>query len=104
MTSREPERSAHDELRNALAQLQVYEAIAVAANDAHAVLDAMLNAADPDAAHLALRQRYGFSEDQAQAVIEMQFRRMTSNDRRKIKERRDELAAQVEVLEKELGS
>ena len=103
MTSRDPELTADVELRNALYQLQVYEAIAIAANDAHGVLDVMLSASDSAAARRALEQGYGFTEVQACAVMDVQFRRMTSMDRRKIEQRHHELVAQVAVLEEELG-
>jgi DNA gyrase/topoisomerase IV subunit A len=53
----------------------------VAANDAHGTLDAMLGASDPDTAGRALQQRYGFTELQATAVMDMQFRRVTALDR-----------------------
>ena len=103
MTSRDPESTADDDLRMALQQLQVYEAIAVAASDAHAVLDSMLSASDPDAAREVLQQRYDFTEMQAWAVMDVQFRRMTSLDRQKLEERRQELVEQVAALQDEVG-
>ena len=65
-----PELTNDDELRNARLEMQIYEAIVVAANDAHAVLDCVLDAADPEAARRALEGRFGFNETQAWAVIE----------------------------------
>ena len=103
MTARDPELTAHVELRNTLYQLRVYEAIAVATNDAHATLDAMLGAPDADSARRALEQRYGFTEVQATAVMDVQFRRVTALDRWKIEQRRQQLAERVLVLEAELG-
>jgi DNA gyrase/topoisomerase IV subunit A len=103
VTGRDPELTAEVELRNALYQLQVYEAIAVATNDAHSTLDAMLGASDPGAAQRELKERYGFSDIQAAAVMDVQFRRVTAIDRQKIEQRRRELAERVRVLEKELG-
>lgn len=102
MTDRDPELTAGVELRNSLYELQVYEAIAVAMNDAHAALDAMLGASDPDAAGRALQRRFGFTEVQAVAVMDMQFRRVTAIDRAKIEQHRQELAARIAVLEAEL--
>jgi len=98
VTNRESESTVEAELSTALQQLHVYEAVVVAANDAHAVLDAILEASDPEAALVALRRRYGFTEVQGWAVMEVQFRRMTAADRRKIEQRRDELAALVAGL------
>lgn len=103
MTGRDPERTADVELRNALYQLQVYDALAVATNDAHAALDAMLGASDPESARQALEQRFGFTGTQADAVLNLQFRRVTSIDRQKIELQRQEIAERVQVLEAELG-
>ena len=103
MTDRDPELSADVELRNAQYQLRIYEAIAIATNDAHGALEAVLGASDPDAARRALQHRYGFTELQATAVMDMQFRRVTAIDREKIEQRHQELASRVTALEAELG-
>lgn len=102
MTGRDPELTAGLELQNSLYELRVYEAIAVATNDAHGTLDAMLGASDPEAAGRALQRRFGFSELQAIAVMDLQFRRVTAIDRQKIEQRRQELAARVVALEADL--
>ena len=91
------------ELRNTRYELGVYEAIGAAANDAHGTLETMLTASDPEAARHALQQRYGFTEVQSLAVMDMQFRRLTATDREKIEQRRHELAQRVRFLEAELG-
>ncbi|MGN6130384.1 MAG: hypothetical protein ACTHOK_08595 [Nocardioidaceae bacterium] len=102
MTGRDPELTADVELRNTLYQLQVYEALAVAMDDAHVTLDAMLRAPDPEGARRDLEQRFGFTEMQATAVMDLQFRRVTASDRQKIEQRRQELADRVLALEAEL--
>lgn len=103
MTGRDLELTAGVELRNRLHELHIYEAFAVATDDALGTLDVMLGAADPEAARQGLQRRYGFSELQAVAVMDMQFRRVTVIDREKIEQRRQELAARVMVLQAELG-
>ena len=103
MTDREPGFTPEDELRNLRDQLHIHDALAVAADDAHAVLDAVLSALDPDAARRALELRYGFTETQAWAVMDVQFRRMTALDRQKIEQRRAELAARTAAVEEEIG-
>lgn len=103
MTGRDPTFTAEDELRSLREQLHIYEAIVVAADDAHAVLDVVLEASDPDDAHRALRRRYGFTDPQAWAVMEVQFRRMTALDRQKIADRRSELVARAAAVEAELA-
>ena len=103
MTSRDPETTAEGDLRDALRQVHIYEAIAIAASDAHAVLDIMLSASDPDAAYRALEDRYDFTEVQVWAVMDLQFRRLTSTDRHEIEQRHNEVTARVTALERELG-
>lgn len=103
MAGGDPELPANVELQNMLYQLQVYEALVVAANDAHAALDAMLGASDPESGRRALEERFGFTDVQATAVLDLQFRRMTGVDRQKIEQRRDEIADRVRFLEGELG-
>ena len=102
MTSRDPDLTPEVELQNALRLVEIYEAIATAAADAHAVLDIMLNASDPEAAHQALVDRYDFTEVQAWAVMEVQFRRLTSADRSKIEQRHLELQEWVATLGRDL--
>lgn len=98
-----PERTADDERRNALLQMQIFEAIAIVANDAHAVLDSVLNASDPDAARRVLEDRYGFTETQAQAVMDLPFGRLTATDRHTFEQQRGQLAARVEALDESVG-
>jgi DNA gyrase subunit A len=99
-----PERNAEDELRNARLQMLIYEAIAIAASDAHTVLATVMGASAPEAAGRALQDRYGFTEVQASAVMDVQFRRLTSTYLHKIEEYRHELAARVSVLEGRPGN
>ena len=83
-------------------QALIYEAIVAAAGDAHAVLDILLDAADPDDARRTLRERYGFSEVQASAVLDVQLRRLTSSDLQRIRGHLEEVVARVAVLEEQL--
>jgi len=103
MANRDPELGAEEVMQDLLRQVHIYEAVSTAASDAHAVLDVMFSAADPRAASRALMDRYGFSEVQAWAVIELQFRRMTAADRTKIERRLEELGGQVRELQRQRG-
>lgn len=75
----------------------------MAAKDAHAVLDIVLNATDPVAAQRALADRYGFTDAQARAVTDAQFGRLTSSELDRIEQRRRQLGRRIEVLEQELA-
>jgi DNA gyrase/topoisomerase IV subunit A len=98
MSSHDPDGAAA-ELERVRAQLHIYEAVAVASNDPHSTLDAILSSPDPDAARRALHEHFGFSEIQALAVMDLQFRRVTALDREKIHQRRRELTDTVLDLE-----
>ncbi len=102
MPSRDLESILANDLPIARQQLEVYEAISVAANDAHAVLEVILGAPNSAAARAVLQQRYGFTEVQSSAVMDMQFRRMTSEDREVLERRREEVVAEVGALEAEV--
>jgi DNA gyrase/topoisomerase IV subunit A len=95
--------TAETDLRVGRQQVLIYEAVLVAAGDAHAVLDVLLDAADPDAAHAALRERYGFTEVQAFAVLDLQLSRVTSSQRQRIEQGLHEVRARVAELEEQLG-
>lgn len=101
--NRDPESDPEADLQDVLRQVHIYEAIATAASDARAVLDVMLTAADPEAANRALVDRYAFTEVQAWAVMDVQFRRLTVTDRKKIEQRLHELRERVNDLERQLG-
>jgi DNA gyrase subunit A len=104
MTYGHSETDVRNELRGAQDQVQVLEAIVVAVNDAHRVLDAVLKASGQAAARGALEQQYGFTEMQATAVLDMQFGRMNAIDVEGFEQRRQELTARVAALKAELGA
>ena len=102
MPRRDLESILANDLPIARQQLEVYKAISVAASDAHAVLEVILTASNSAAARAALQQRYRFTEVQSSAVMDMQFRRMTSEDRENLEKRREEVVAEVAALEVEV--
>jgi hypothetical protein len=95
MTGRDPEFTAGVEPRY---ESQVYGAIAVAMNDAARDTRPNSAASDPEAAGRAPRHRFGFTELQSVAVMDMEFRRVTGIDREKIEQGRQKLAARVVVM------
>jgi len=79
---------------------RLYEALVTMMQHPHAVLDVLLQADDPDSATTALRERFGFDEVQAQAVMDLQFRRATARDRREIEDRHREISEQLALLQR----
>ncbi len=86
------------ELQQTEARLHVLDGLGIAIQEARAVLDVVLEAADVDAARNAVQTRLGLDEIQANAVLDLQFRRTTELDRRKIEEHRQELVEHAEFL------
>jgi DNA gyrase subunit A len=68
------------------------------------VIDLIRKAPDVDAARARLMKRFKLSELQAQAILEMQLRRLAALERKKIEDEYKELIAQIKVLESLLRS
>lgn len=98
MGRRYEELSVADEVELTTQQLHVLDGLTVAARDPRAVLDLILDSDDVEIAAVALKDRFGLTEVQARAVLDMQFRRVARLDRSKLVERRDELADQLNYL------
>ncbi len=98
MPSRNNELPLADEIRQTDEQLHIYDGLARAIEEPHAALDIVLQAEDPDTASAALRDRFGLDRIQATAVLDLQFRRATRLDRRKIDDRRRELTDHAAFL------
>lgn len=79
-------------------QLHIYDGLATAMRDPRLVLDLVLEADDVDDALAVLRARLGLDEVQAHAVVDLQFRRATKLDRRKLEGRRQEVGSHLEFL------
>lgn len=91
MPSRNYELPLADEIRQTEEQLHIYDGVARAVGEPNEILDIILQAEDPDAASAALQNRFGLDPIQATAVMDLQFRRATRRDRRRIDDRRREL-------------
>lgn len=99
MPSRNEELPLAIEIQQTKAQLHISDGLVTAMREPGVVLDAVLESEDVDAARALLRERFGLSEVQTSAVLDLQFRRAGKLDRRKMEERREEISAQLEYLE-----
>ena len=66
------------ELRKAEARAHVLEGYLIALEHLDAVIDLIRRSADAEAARLGLMERYGLSEEQAQAILDLRLQRLTS--------------------------
>jgi len=75
-----------------------------ALENAEDVVEAIRNSEDRDAAKAALREMWGFSEEQAAHIVRMQLGSLTSMEVEAIEDEYDDVQAEIERLESILGS
>lgn len=98
MPSRDHKLSLSAEIEMTEQRLRIYEAIAVACRDPHAILDVVVNAESVESAQRELQRAFGFDDVQSGAILDMQYRRATSSERNKILDEAKDLTEQVAYL------
>lgn len=83
-------RRSQFELKEARDRAHILEGLLIALNNLDEVIETIRRSADSDAARLALMTKFGLSELQAQAILDMQLKRLAALERQKIE---DEYAA-----------
>ncbi|WP_303774276.1 DNA topoisomerase (ATP-hydrolyzing) subunit A [Anaerolinea thermophila] len=96
-------RSEYD-LARARHRAHILEGLRVALKNLDEVIQLIRNAPDAEQARTRLMKRFKLSEIQAQAILDMQLRRLASLERKKIEEEYREVTAQIKALESLLGS
>jgi DNA gyrase subunit A len=86
------------ELDKALRRKHILEGLLIALDHLDAVIDTIRNADDVDDARTKLVDRFGLSEDQANAILDMQLRRLAALERQRIQDEYREIVARVEYL------
>lgn len=92
------------ELRKALARLHLLEGYLIALDNIDEVIRLIRASKDANEARPTLMSRFGFSEIQAQAILDMRLQRLTGLEKDKIVEEQDLLLVQVEELKSILAS
>lgn len=87
------------ELEKARARLHILEGLRVALKHLDEIIDLIKKAPDADIARDRLMKRYRLTEIQAQAILDMQLRRLAALERKKIEDEYRELLAQIKQLE-----
>jgi len=87
------------ELEKARSRLHILEGLRVALKHLDEIIDLIKKAPDADIARDRLMKRYRLSEIQAQAILDMQLRRLAALERKKIEDEYKELLAQIKLLE-----
>ncbi|MBI2873122.1 MAG: DNA gyrase subunit A [Chloroflexi bacterium] len=91
-------RSEYD-LKKAQERAHVLEGLRVALANLDAVVQLIRNARDVETARTGLMQQFGLTEVQAQAILDMQLRRLAALEREKIEEEYRELREKIAGLE-----
>jgi len=86
-------------LRRARERSHVLEGLIVALDNLDDVIALIRSAASADAALTQLRERFGLSEIQARAILDMQLRRLAALERQRILDEYAELQARIAELE-----
>ena len=92
------------DLRKAEERLHLLEGLMVAVDNLDEVIELIRSSADPDSARAGLIQRFGLSELQAQAILDMRLQRLTGLEREKIATEYRETKALIKELEELLAS
>lgn len=87
------------ELEKAKSRLHILEGLRVALKHLDEIIELIKKAPDADIARDRLMKRYRLSEIQAQAILDMQLRRLAALERKKIEDEYKELLAQIKLLE-----
>ena len=92
-------RRAEFDLRKARARLEVLEGLRIAIDNLDRVIQIIRGSADVEEARTGLIAEFGFSLVQAQAILDMQLRRLAALEREKLENEYKELLELVERLE-----
>lgn len=91
------------ELRKAKARAHILEGLRIALENLDAVIALIRNADDVEAARAGLMNRFALDERQAQAILDMQLRRLAALEREKIENEYREIQETISKLEDLLG-
>ncbi|MCU0486020.1 MAG: DNA topoisomerase 4 subunit A, partial [Anaerolineales bacterium] len=97
-------RRAEFDLERARARAHILEGLRIALKNLDEVISTIRNAPDADVARDRLMKRFKLSELQAQAILDMQLRRLAALERKKIEEEYKELLLEIKNLEALLRS
>lgn len=92
------------ELQKARARAHILEGLKIALDNIDEVIDVIRNSADTNIARENLMSRFGLSEAQSGAILDMRLSRLTGLEREKIEEELKEILAEIKRLDAILKS
>lgn len=87
------------DLDKALHRLHILDGLLIALNNLDDVIDTIRKSPDADTAKQRLVARFNLTEIQAQAILDMQLRRLAALERQKIEDEHREVTSQIAYLE-----
>ena len=93
------QRRAEFDLARARARAHILEGLRVALDNIDAIIDLIRESIDAAAARAALMRNYALSETQAQAILDMQLRRLAALERQRIQDELEEVQTRIGDLE-----
>lgn len=87
------------ELQQALDRLHILEGLQIAVDHIDEVINIIRAASSPEVAGMELRDRFGLSEKQAKAILDMRLARLTGLERQKLADEIREVKAKIAELE-----
>ena len=92
-------RRSNFDLAKARARQHILDGYLIALNNLDAVIKTIRESQDADVAKTNLMNRFKLSELQAQAILDMQLRRLAALERKKIEDEHKEVTTQISFLE-----
>ena len=92
-------RRSEFDLAHARQRAHILEGLLIALNNLDEVISLIRRSPDAETARVRLIKRFKLSEIQAQAILDMQLRRLASLERKKIEEEYKEIQAEIKYLE-----
>jgi DNA gyrase subunit A len=92
-------RRSQFELDKARARAHILDGLLIALANLDAVIQTIRQSPDAEAAKTRLMERFNLSERQAQAILDMQLRRLAALERQKIEEEQQQTLARIAYLE-----
>ncbi len=97
-------RQTQYDLNKAQARAHILEGLLIALDHLDAVIQTIRESPDVDTARTRLIERFELSETQAQAILDMQLRRLTGLERQRLEDEYGDLLKTISYLEGLLGS
>jgi DNA gyrase subunit A len=92
------------ELNKAEARAHILDGLLIALENIDEVIETIRNSEDTDSARTTLIERFKLTEIQAQAILDMQLKRLAALERQKIEDEHKELVEQIKALKSLLRS